>query len=83
MFSYRLNKLDEREFKQAIIIIADVWFFKNEELIPYIHPKMLLIIILKIIWIWVLKKTLKDIWRLAKNSQTGLFKKQMIRRRIF
>ena len=44
MFYYRLDKLIEREFKKAIIIIADVWFFKNEELIPYIHPKFLLIL---------------------------------------
>ena len=44
MFTYRLKEFKEREFKQAIVVIVDVWLFKNEELVPYIHPRMLLIL---------------------------------------
>ena len=41
---HRLKEFNEREFEKAVVVIVDVWYFESEELIPYLHPRMLLIL---------------------------------------
>ena len=39
-----MKEFNERDFEKAIVVIVDVWYFESEELVPYLHPRMLLIL---------------------------------------
>ena len=39
-----MKEFNAKEFEQAIVVIVDVWYFESEVLMPYLHPRLLLIL---------------------------------------